>query len=358
MKINKNILQGITLMGVLMFSSASFAQEETTETEEQKVESKTTFSGNADIYSKLGYKNGYTRYTKSEGSLELGMASIKIEHNTNKLKAVLDLGFGKRVEEFTYATAASIPTSKYIKEAYLSYEIKKDLTLTAGTFESHFGYERLNATENKNYSMSYAYSFGPLLNTGLKANYVVDEFNFMFGVTLPTNMRNTASTSHKTIIGQIGYTGDERSLYFGFNSGSHDGMLLNNGKPNANANVNISDFDLVFNQKITDKVDAGLNGRYSFRRKDEPNRKHNSWYSTAVYLDYNHKENFTFHYRGEVFGDAVFKKTTILSNTVSANYKVGNLTIIPEARLDFASTGTFQGAQINAYGLVAATYSF
>lgn len=348
MKINKNILQGITLMGVLMFSSASFAQEETTENEEQKVESKTTFSGNADIYSKYGYKNGYTRYTNSQGSLELGMASIKIEHTTNKLKAVLDLGFGKRVEEFTYATVPSIPTSKYIKEAYLSYEIKKDLTLTAGTFQSHFGYERLNATENKNYSMSYAYSSGPLLNTGLKANYVVDEFNFMLGATLPTNQRTTGGVTQKTIIGQVGYSGDERSAYFNFTSGSN----------NPASNVNISQFDLVFTQTITDKINAGLNGTYNFQRTDKPNRKHSSWYSTAVYLNYNHKENFTFHYRGEVYVDHVYRNVAVLGNTISANYSIGNLTIIPEFRVDVANIGIFQTRGINAYGLVAATYSF
>lgn len=331
-----------------MCTTASFAQEESAETEEPKVESKTTFSGNADIYSKYGYRNGYTSFTGSEGSLELGMASMRIDHTTGKLNAVLDLGFGQRVEEFTYATVASIPTSKYIKEAYMSYEIKKDLTITAGTFGTHIGYELLNATENKNYSMSYAFSNGPFLNTGVKADYVVDEFNFMLGVSLPTDMRTTGGSKQKTIIGQIGYSGDERSAFFNFTSGSNNPV----------STLNVSQFDLVFTQKITDKIDAAINGTYNFQRRDKPNRTHASWYATAVYLSYNHKEDFTFHYRGEIFGDAVTKKTTILANTVSANYKVGNLTIIPEARLDFASTGTFQGARLNAYALVAATYAF
>ena len=53
----------------------------------------------------------------------------------------------------------------------------------------------------------------------------------------------------------------------------------------------------------------------------------------------------------------------ILGNTLSLNYKSGNLTFIPEIRIDSSSVDTFSDSDAlptgsNAYVLLATTYTF
>src|SRR5688572_17802296 len=72
-------------------------------------------SGNVDAYFRHnfgagkdalgdGYTNNYTSFTHSQSSFELGMASIRadISAMSGKVGAVIDLGFGRRAEEFSY----------------------------------------------------------------------------------------------------------------------------------------------------------------------------------------------------------------------------------------------------------------
>src|SRR5690348_10541143 len=46
--------------------------------------------------------NNYTSFTNSNNTFQLGMASIKAEYSKGNAGAVIDLGFGKRAEEFSY----------------------------------------------------------------------------------------------------------------------------------------------------------------------------------------------------------------------------------------------------------------
>ena len=51
--------------------------------------------------------NNYTSFTNSQNSFELGMASIKADHSFGKASATIDLGFGRRAEEFSYGNPGS-----------------------------------------------------------------------------------------------------------------------------------------------------------------------------------------------------------------------------------------------------------
>src|ERR1043166_1896851 len=71
-----------------------------------------TFSGSLDAYYRYNFANAkdangnpitnnYTSFTNSQNSFELGMASIRADHSFGKASATVDLGFGKRAEEFS-----------------------------------------------------------------------------------------------------------------------------------------------------------------------------------------------------------------------------------------------------------------
>jgi hypothetical protein len=51
---------------------------------------------------------------------------------------------------------------------FIDYAATDKLTLTAGSWGTHIGYELLDAPENDIYSMSYAFSYGPFYIQVLK----------------------------------------------------------------------------------------------------------------------------------------------------------------------------------------------
>lgn len=144
-------------------TSLIFAQEEASWLKGFKL------TGNADIFYKADFagsdNNTKTSFTQPNNSFELGMFSLKLTHTSGKFTTVADLGFGNRAEQFNY-TADN--TKFLIKQLFIDYAATDKLTLTAGSWGTHVGYELLDAPENDIYSMSYAFSYGPFLHTGFK----------------------------------------------------------------------------------------------------------------------------------------------------------------------------------------------
>jgi hypothetical protein len=133
----------------------------------------------------LGF-NSLTSFTNSQNTLQLGMASLKAAYSTEKAGVVADLGFGKRAEEFSYADEKSL---QIIKQAYVYWKPSEKLTLSLGKWGTHIGYEVLDPQVNRNYSMSYMFSYGPFSHTGVKADLALNNGNgIMIGIANPTDI--------------------------------------------------------------------------------------------------------------------------------------------------------------------------
>lgn len=348
----KNHLAAIAL---LLTTTLTFAQETTPA-------SATTFAGSADAYYKYdfsGIDNSLTSFTNSHNSFELGMASIEASHKMGKASVFVDLGFGSRAAQFTYNDDS---TTFMIKQLNFTYEFSDKFKVTAGSFGTHIGYELLDAVDNKNYSMSYAFTYGPFFNTGVKAQYISGKMSFMAGVTNPTDFKTTieAGSSQKTFIGQIAFLGDTGSAYFNVTSGSS----------NPSSDENKTQFDFVGTKKLSDAFSLGFNGTYAMTNNDFDNALDGEWFSLVGYANLALKESLSLAYRLEYLdakeataGLGVLAGTSVVGNTLSLNYKVGNLTIIPEFRVDTASQDIFSNSDaapkgVTAYALLATTYSF
>ena len=319
----------------------------------------TVFAGSADVYYKYdfaGIDNSLTSFTKSHDSFEIGMVSVEASHKFGKASVFADLGFGKRASEFTYNDAAN---TFMIKQFYVTYDFSSSFKVIAGSFATHLGYELVDAVDNKNYSMSYAFTNGPFFNTGVKAQYTAGKYVFMAGVTNPTDYKTTseAASTQKTLIGQIGYVADSGSAYFNFTSGSSNPVSTKNK----------TQFDFVGTKKLNTKLTLGFNGTYAMVKDDNDSALDANWFSAIGYASYAVKSKMSLSYRLEYFDDAdgVFyaAKSSVIANTLSLNFKEGNLTFIPEIRFDSASKDIFNkkdGAPTGstAYVLLATTYSF
>ncbi|WP_309612574.1 outer membrane beta-barrel protein [Flavobacterium sp.] len=319
----------------------------------------TTFAGSADFYYKYDFAevdNSYTSFTHSHDSYEIGMASIEASHKLGKASIFVDLGFGSRASEFTYNDAAN---TFMIKQMYITYDFTPSFKVTAGSFATHIGYELVDAVDNKNYSMSYAFTNGPFFNTGVKAQYTSGKYSFMAGITNPTDFKTTsdAGSKQKTFIGQIGYVADKGSAYLNFTSGS--------AFPASDKNK--TQFDFVGSRKLNTKLTLGFNGTYAMVTDDNDSDLDANWFSLVGYLNYALKGKWSVAYRLEYFDDkdgAIYgAMPSIIGNTLSFNYKEGNFTFIPEVRFDSSSEDIFSkkdgsATGSSAYVLLATTYSF
>jgi hypothetical protein len=300
------------------------------------------------------HTNNFTSFTNSQNSFELGMASLKADYTIGKVEAVADLGFGKRAEEFSYNDAGTLAA---IKQAYISYAPSGKAKFTMGKWFTHVGYEVPDAYLNRNYSMDYLFSYGPFFHTGLKIDVAVNSnFGFMIGVANPTDF-STASFAKKNFLAQIHLATSDSKL---------NGYLnYAGGKDMSDAMVN--QLDAVITGTVTSKFSIGYNGSVKLVKAD--GGSNDSWWGSALYLNYDPRSSFGLTARAEYFGD---KKgvagfgTNLFDVTLSGNIHIDNLTIIPEFRIDGANDPVFYtnadklspSAKSSGTFILGATYHF
>jgi len=319
------------------------------------------FSGSVDAYYRYDFNNpkfasynNFTSFTNSQNSFELGMVSIKAEHNIGKVGMVADLGFGKRAQEFSYNDAGS---SVAIKQLFVTWSPSSKVKLTLGSWATHIGYESVDAYLNRNYSMSYLFSYGPFFHTGLKAEFSLNPKTIlMFGIANPSDLKQ-ASNLPKMIIAQLSTASKDDKLKAYLN--------YQGGKNNDSGRLYQADF--VLNYSISEKFSLGYNGTIQSRQNNNFGKWESakSWYGSALYASVDPKQWLGFTLRTEYFND---KKNVlgfdadIFETTFSTNFKIDNLTIIPEFRFENASRKIYskQNDFINNTGnfLLAAVYKF
>lgn len=323
-----------------------------------------TFSGSVDGYFRADFAkdaaNNRTSFTNSSGKLALGMVSAKVDYNAKKFSFTADLGVGKRAKEFAYNDKGALAL---VKQLYASYAAADWLKLTAGTWATHVGYELVDPFGNRNYSMSYMFSYGPFLHTGVKADLTFGSTGFMLGVANPTDYRQAPDPNKKALLFQFSQAiTDDVKIYLNY---------VGAQRPSDSAKTN--QFDLVMSAKINDKLNLGLNGTICNIKTQIRNVYGDgaSWSGIATYLNYDPIEKFDITLRSEIFNDrnqlaalgAANTGASIFANTISGNIKLGGLTIVPELRIESAGENVFFSKAGVATGsatsfLLAAYYKF
>ena len=322
----------------------SFAQNDSTK------KSSTTLTAYLDGYYRALLKNGggsnnnFTSFTNAHNSFKLGMASIKVDQTLGKFTASLDLGIGKRVDEFSY-NDKDILTN--IKGATIAYAVTDKLKLTAGKFSTHIGYELLDATSNRNYSMSYGFSYGPFFHTGFKADIAIGgKTALMVGLVDPTDY-TSFNSKPKYIIAQISSAtkNDKLKGYLNFLKGDIT-----------------TQYNLVVVATLTNRVSAAFDASINQQKFGEDN---SSWSSKAFYLNYDFTEKLGLTLREDFFSDRTISPIglgSVNATTLSGKIKINKITMIPEIRIDRGITPLFstkEGTATNASNfLVAAIYAF
>lgn len=278
----------------------------------------------------------------------LGMANLVLGVEGEKSGFVADLVFGPRGNDAVFGSTDG--SSPIVNQLYAYWNVSDAATLTIGNFNTFLGYEVISPTANFNYSTSYMFSYGPFSHTGLKLDYAFNEdLSGMISVMNPTDMTETNFVDTYTIGAQLGYKGVYLNLLYGDQTGSKDDTKAT------------TQIDLTAGFDVTDEFYVGVNATYNTTATDVEGADPAGFYGAAAYLQYSLTDAFALGVRAEYFmmynggliveeedgtlvspvGYDVEGDGSVFDITLSAPYKVGDLTIIPEVRLDVMSEDYF-----------------
>ena len=220
-----------------------------------------------------------------------------------------------------------------------------------GTF---IGYEVISPAANFNYSTSYMFTNGPFQNAGFKATYA-----FSSKASLMAGVFND---------GWNVYTSGGKIDNFG-------AQLFVSPVDGWNAYLNVitgysagTEFDLTTAYQITDAFKLGLNAA-DYKLPSYAGK--GGFSGIALYPQLGVSKSVTLGLRGEYFKakatttaySSIAPGTSVTALTATANIKSGNLTIIPEFRLDNGSATSFLNksgmpTKKASQALLAVVYSF
>ncbi|MFH6986068.1 outer membrane beta-barrel protein [Marinoscillum luteum] len=269
----------------------------------------------------------------------LGMVNLIAAYEGEKVGFVGDLVFGPRGADAVFGSA---PALNIVNQLYVYWNVSDALTITAGNFNTFLGYEVISPSANFNYSTSYMFSYGPFSHSGVKADISAGDVSFMVGVFNPTDATDFNPSGEYLGGAQIGYGGAYLNFLFD---------------------------DEFFQADLT----AGWDLSESFYLGVNATSASDNFFGAALYLQNSFSDAFSMGLRGEYFSDkgvgVLTTDESVIDLTLSANYTVGSLTLIPEVRLDsfseddvvvteFNSPTDFKtGSSLSSF-VIAAVYSF
>jgi len=338
-KLILSVLSLITLVNL-------FAQDATTKPEEKK--SPFTFSGYVDTYffgnlnapkskSNLGASGFERAFDQKVGQFQVGLVQTKMTYSTDKVDGVIDLTFGNHGDLGNYGNALgrvlvggkeASGTALAIKQAYLTWKATDKLSITAGQWGTHIGYEVIDAPVNFNYSLSNLFNNGPFYHTGLKATLATSsKSSFTFGLVNGIDSKDDNNSKLGTMAQFYLSPAKGWNLYINW-VGSDEGV---------DAKSVYSLFDLTTSYQITDKFLLGVNAAYGSQDKK-------TWGGAAVYTQLSVSDKFGLGARYEYFDNKDGARallntdgdgTSVNSFTLTGNVIISdNLLFKPEFRLD------------------------
>ena len=377
---------------LILFANFTLVQAQDAEESTEESSAELSLSGTVDVYyrANLSAKNNPavsypvpgTSFANGNG-FSLGMFNLIGAYEGKKAGIVGDLVFGPRGAD---AVFGSMPSANIVNQLYAYWNVSESVTLTMGNFNTFLGYEVISPASNFNYSTSYMFSYGPFSHTGLKADFgLSDQMSLMLGIFNPTDMTESNVLNTYTLGAQLGYSGDASSVYLNLLYGDQDGSLDEDAVSDGDASSGSTfQVDLTAGFDLSETFYLGLNATYNTTATGEEVKgtsisdasgDASDFYGIAAYLQLATSDAFKIGVRGEFFGEAnggagaigaydAEGDATIVALTLSANASIGNLTLIPEIRLDSGSEdATFLNSSLDpskslSSFLLAAVYSF
>ncbi len=310
----------------------------------QEEEKKFTLSGSIDTYFRGNISGG--NYDTAPGSsfanqpgFALGMINLIAGYEGEKVGFVADMVYGPRGVDAVFGSP--VGSSQIVNQLYVYWNVSEKVTLTMGNFNTFLGYEVISPTANFNYSTSYLFSYGPFSHTGIKADIALGEdTSLMLAVMNPTDATEFNPNGSYAFGAQLGFYGQYLNVL---------------------VDPAFFEIDYTGGFDVSNSFFLGINAAYLSGSDDGP-----GFYGAALYPQIATSDSFKIGLRTEYFiedGDfgaigTGVADSSVFATTLTGNYSIGSLTIIPELRLDSSSEAAFIGDKALSSFALAAVYSF
>ena len=248
----------------------------------------------------------------NDSGFSAGLANVTFSYGGETAGFVADFAYGPRMDAWN--------NGEVVNEAYMYWNASDKVMLMMGRFNSWMGYERLSAANNFHYSMSHMYSYSARNFNGLVAQFDLGE-NLRGGVGVMNQVNDLDGNTGKFSLA-AGLTYKETTS-ISFASSDEQSFI------DFKTAFDVSDnFNVKLNAHIADFGDDGFALGDGFT-------------SISAYPQIKSSDNMSWGMRLEYMMIDNADDLTVFTPTLTARYSVGDLTIIPELRLDSASEDIF-----------------
>jgi hypothetical protein len=254
----------------------------------------------------------------------------------------------------------------FVNEAYMYWNVSDRLMMMMGRFNNWMGYETLSAANNFHYSMSHQFTYSTRNFNGLVAQYQLsDDLRAGVGVMNPAEVSTGNDTGDYSFGAGITYKETTGISFLSSQDGSYlDFKTAFDVSDNFNVKVNVHNADFGFD---FDDAAANIGKTWTTAQVNAVAIGAEGFTSFSAYPQIKSSDKLSWGMRLEYMmfksGLDAVEDINVFTPTLTARYSVGDLTIIPELRMDSASEDIYTDGDGEATGgltafNLAAVYTF
>ncbi|MCB2203349.1 porin [bacterium] len=268
--------------------------------------------------------NAFRIFDQTHNTFNFDVFQLRLQHDAEKAG---DAGFRfdlitGALPQYTASSGLFGGQNIDVLQAYATYIVPlgDGLTIDAGKFLTHMGYELIEGYDGYNDNMSRSFCFGyaiPFAHTGVRASYGFSDM--VSAMVMVANGWDNAveNNKNKTVGAQLALTPND-DIFFAVNG-------IYGAEGDSDNSNNTSVIDIVGTWSITDMISLGVNVDLGSMDAPALEDESASWTGFAGYLRFDLADKFAIALRGEQFDDADGMRTGV-------KQKLTEFTITPEYR--------------------------
>jgi len=348
MKTEKEKLAVLLSIGTLIIALVPCSEQLQAQTATRDSTSPVTIGGFVDSYFSWNFgrpsshTNRLANFDLTENQIMLSTAEIDMQKAANPIGFHIELAVGSAAD---INNAGNSESAKLVQQAYLTavVPIGAGLTIDAGKFVTHMGYETIKAKDNFNNSRSFLFAWAiPYYHTGIRASYPLRD-NLTATAYIYNGWNNVVANSGKTFGATLTF------------APTPSVTLIANwiGGPEQPDSVS-SDFRHVIEGVITvqasDRIALGIDGTYGAEKLPWGTA---TWKGAALYGRYSLTETSAISVRGELYSDPDGYTTALAQDLGEMTFTyeqrfLGALILRAEYRYDWSTARPFDGSDGDA----------
>jgi len=248
--------------------------------------------------------NGFRVFDFDHNSIKVDVAELSFAKRAvevNQAGFRVDIVAGNSIPQISGSTGALFPKDNIdLQQMYLTYiaPLGSGLTIDAGRFLTHMGYELIEGYDgyNDQYSRSFLFGYAiPFSHTGIRASYAFNESLSMMLMIANGWDNPVDNNASKTVGAQIVLSpGGDAKIFLNAVYGPEQ---------NNNNRDNRAVFDVVGVLPLSEKVTLGINADYGSEADLKGPGEAATWYGAAVYAKAQFTNLFSLALRAELFDD-------------------------------------------------------